>query len=544
MSSPNIQFAEIGSGIRKPGTYSEFNLSAAKVALPPNEEKILVIAQRIKEPSVWQGTTSYSLGDVVRPSAANGHYYICTVAGTSDSGEPTWPVTATGTVTDATATWMEYVSSGSLVAALTPKRIYSDSEAALYAGAGSFAHLMVQAAFSANNQAHVTLVTVDDDNAAVKASGSFAFSGTATSAGTWTGYIGNVRIAVAITNTQAAATIATNVAAAINAKKHLLPVTADVNSGTVTVRAKNGGTQGNQIPVESASLTATGISCVVTGMASGATDPDLGATSGVLDTVLPGDYTIYVSGLNDADNLGDLKDHLDVISGPLEKRPAIGVFGYTDKTGLISAVKTLCGPTLNHWRLTCGYLPKTRSLPCEVAGAYAAVLASVSDPAGLFNDLPLTGINPPTESDRLTRAQQEDLLDYGVTPLYVIPGEKVAVVRAITTYITNAQGVADPTRLDISVPRSLDYVGKACRSRISIRFPRPKKTAAFKKNLKSELLGVLYETEGLEITENTDTWKDYLIVEDDSQDTTRVNARVPADIVEGAHVLAMRIDLL
>jgi len=57
--------------------------------------------------TAWQASTSYSVGDVVSKTTDNGHLYICVVAGTSDSGEPTWPTVAHQTVADNDITWAE-----------------------------------------------------------------------------------------------------------------------------------------------------------------------------------------------------------------------------------------------------------------------------------------------------------------------------------------------------------------------------------------------------------------------------------------------------
>lgn len=56
-------------------------------------------------PAAWEASTAYGLGQQVVPTALNGFVYEVTVAGTSDSGEPTWPTTIGGTVNDGTVTW-------------------------------------------------------------------------------------------------------------------------------------------------------------------------------------------------------------------------------------------------------------------------------------------------------------------------------------------------------------------------------------------------------------------------------------------------------
>lgn len=52
-------------------------------------------------------STAYVQGDLVRPAAANGHCYMCIVAGTTAGVAPTWPTTLRATVADNTVTWAE-----------------------------------------------------------------------------------------------------------------------------------------------------------------------------------------------------------------------------------------------------------------------------------------------------------------------------------------------------------------------------------------------------------------------------------------------------
>jgi len=58
----------------------------------------------LTSPSDWMASQPYSMGNLVAPG--NGHYYQCTVPGTSGASAPTWP-TDGSTVTDGGATWQD-----------------------------------------------------------------------------------------------------------------------------------------------------------------------------------------------------------------------------------------------------------------------------------------------------------------------------------------------------------------------------------------------------------------------------------------------------
>jgi len=56
--------------------------------------------------NTWQASTSYSVGNWVRPTTPNKHFYKCTTAGTSGATEPTWPTNGS-TVNDGTVVWQD-----------------------------------------------------------------------------------------------------------------------------------------------------------------------------------------------------------------------------------------------------------------------------------------------------------------------------------------------------------------------------------------------------------------------------------------------------
>ncbi len=472
MASTNVSFDTLPSSIRKPGKYLEFNTSLAVRTLSSNEQEVLIM-----------GTMSSS--------------------GTQE--------------------------------ALVPVQVFSDQEAATYFGYGSIAHMMAAAAIKANPYIYLTVIGITEATAGIAATGKLTISGTATSSGVLSLYIGTEAVQVAIAKGDTAAESASALVSAFAAYPSL-PVTAAAASGVITLTAKNKGALGNNIGL-SAQSTASSLTVAVTAMASGDVDPD---PADALAAVYNAGHDIIITPYSSQDDLTTLRDHLDGVSHALEQRGAIGIYALTSTLSQASTLAAL----INSGRITGALLPATTSFPWEVAAAYGAVMASEEDPARPLNTLDLTGIAVPDVEYRLGRMEQETALANGVTPLEVGSGDTVQIVRAISTYTLNAEGVTDVSLLDITTIRSLDYVRKVIRERIALRFPREKLSSRTADKVRSEIIDVLKKLEALEIVEEVDANLDGLIVERDEQDVNRLNAKIPTDVVNGLHVFAGRIDLL
>ncbi|MEQ9860630.1 phage tail sheath subtilisin-like domain-containing protein [Pectobacterium cacticida] len=472
MASPNIEFYDIGSSIRKPGKYFEFNTRLAVRTLPGNQQTVLMLAQML------------------------------------DTG---------------TAEPLQAVS------------VFSDDEAAMLFGRGSMAHMMAVEAIGSNSYLQLQIIGISDDSAAVAATGTFTVTGAATTAGTLSVWIGSTRVDVAVSADDTAADIALALAAAI-AQKAVLPVTATAAAGVVTLTAKNKGAAGNDIQLR-ASTTAVGVTVAATAMTGGEIDPDIALA---LAAVFAAGHNIIVSPFATSDALRTLRTHLDKASGPMEQRGAIGVAGWPKSL----STGTTMTASINSGRITVGWHNGSVKTPAQIAAAYAAIIASEEDPARPLNTLAMSTLDVTALADRPGRNEQESALYNGLTPFEVGPGDAVQIVRAISTYTKNADGVDDVSLLDITTIRTLDYVRKACRERISLRFPRDKLSSRTPDRVRSELLDVLYKLEELEIIEEVDANKAALIIERDSQDSNRLNGRIPADVVNGLHIFAGRIDLL
>ncbi|EJF3713641.1 phage tail protein, partial [Salmonella enterica] len=133
-------------------------------------------------------------------------------------------------------------------------------------------------------------------------------------------------------------------------------------------------------------------------------------------------------------------------------------------------------------------------------------------------------------------------LHNGLAPLEVGPGDKVQIVRAISTYTKSDNGTDDPALLDITTMRTLDYARKAWCDRIALRYPRDKATERNRRGVRSELLDVALKLEEEEVIENVMAMKDALIVDKGEEPGTFL-AQIPCQVVKGLHVIAARIDL-
>ena len=416
------------------------------------------------------------------------------------------------------------------------ENVFSAADVAAKYGAGSMAHLMVLAAINAYAYADLSLITVADNSAGKAAGGTLTLGGTADTQGVLRLGIANAdTLTIAVAANDSAATVAAAVKAAVDAAPDL-PVTATVAGGVVTFSAKNKGTAGNSIRLR-ASNTAEALTVAVTAMTGGDANPDIGPA---LTAIVAEGHDIIACGVNDETNLLKLRSHLETVASPMEKRWAVGVCGHS---GTLSQATTLSGK-LNHGHIVNAWYRGTPSLPFELAAAFAAVMASEEDPARPLNTLPLTGIGVCDSRDKTMRTEQENALYNGVCPIETSPdGSRAQIVRAITTYTQTANGTADESLLDVTTVRTLIYVSRACVDRIALRFPRDKLSNRTPARVRSELIDVLMRCEELEIVEEVEANLAKLVVERDLQNSGMLNCRIPADVVNGLHVVGMVVDL-
>lgn len=423
-------------------------------------------------------------------------------------------------------------------------QVFSAGQAQLLFGSGSPLALVVEALLDQSPYlSEVWCCPQDEDGAAAAASASLSTAISSLTAGTLTLYVGNRTVRVAITADDLVADIAAAISAALDADANMPFSTAVVSPAcNLTAKAKGTGGNGWLLAWE---FTGTGLTITPTQPTGGSGDADI---QDALDVAFPADFDIYVVEYNDATSLDALDDQLDLLKGPMEMRPAVGVAGFA---GTLSTGTTLSAAR-NSGMLAMPYFRGSRTHPSLLAAQVAAELGYEADRAKPLNGVVLDALPPDDPADRLSRTEQETALANGLMPIEVGPGGEAQIVRLISTYVADAFGSDDDTLLDLQTMRVLFYVQYACRYKMQVELAQAKladsATTAGTTDpsmARTLLMGVLMQLQDeLGYLERVEDHLDRLVVERDPSVATRLNATIPADIVDGLHVFAGEIQLI
>lgn len=310
-----------------------------------------------------------------------------------------------------------------------------------------------------------------------------AATGTITVAGapvTQTGvasvYIAGRRVRVGILSTDTNNTIATNLAAAINAAADL-PVTATVASAVVTLTARHKGTLGNFIEVDLGYLTEEGplgkSLFTIVAMANGAGDPDIDTA---LDALGDDEFDWLSLPYSGATELGHTADLLNDVSGRWSWIRQLYGHATTVGTGSVGTLAAF-GLTRNNQHESIFPCRKFRSAPWETCAAVGAQIArrktlppELSRP---LHTIKLEGIKGPlSKADILTKNELQTFYFSGISGYHVRRDGSVCIDRVVTTYKTNAWGDPDWTYLDIETMAQSMYYVRSLRTEVTTKHGR------------------------------------------------------------------------
>jgi phage tail sheath gpL-like len=442
---------------------------------------------------------------------------------------------------------------GGSAPALTPLLVSSADAAATHAGRGSMAHRMVRALLRTNRTTELWAVLLDDAAAGTAALGSITFTGNATSAGTWSGYINGAAVKLGVTAGMTAAQIATALAAAISANPDL-PVTAVVDGVTaskVNLSARHKGETGNGIDIRtnyfSGEANPAGITEEIAAMAGGTANPDI---IDVFDAIGAEWFTTIVMPFTDAANMAALEQELARRNGPMVMTDAIA---YAAMRGSQGQLVTF-GNSRNSQHVSVMGVPPAPETPEEWAAAYAgaATFAAEIDPAQPVSDVTLTGLKPPAITERFLREQRDVLLKNGIATFTVDANGNAVIERAVTMYQLNGDGLPDRSYLDSEVLRTLSYLRYTMRARFSQRFRRKKlgqdgtrgPNVVTPKDVRGELIALFGDWAELGLVQDMEQFKRDAVVEISAADANRFNVIIPPHCINQLRVIAGQIQFI
>lgn len=438
-------------------------------------------------------------------------------------------------------------------------RIVSASQVGKLFGVGSMLHRMAVAYFAGDAMGEVWAIALDDDDAAAKATATIKVNAVATKAGILPLYVDGklvkVGIAKGLTKAQTIAAITAAVAAPAGDKT--LPCTiTDDSTDTGTLTARNGGKVAGKLDVRACYLGSAageelpeGLSLTITNFSGGDGDPDVTAA---IDAMGDEPFEFIAWPYTFTTQLDAIRDELDDTStgrwGPFRQLygHAIGFQG-NDAGGLASwgadrndghaAVLGLKG-VLDSWAEV------TAALVATVAGSVRV------DPARPLQTLPIATVKVPAIADRFDLATRDAQLHGGVATAVASAGGILRIERLVTTYQKNAFGDPDASLLDSETLFTLAAIMRRLKGVITSNFPRHKLvsdgtkvkpgSAVVTPSLIRALLVNEYrrmETDGL--VENVEAFKQFLVVERNSQDPGRVDVLFPPDLANALRIFAV-----
>jgi phage tail sheath gpL-like len=363
------------------------------------------------------------------------------------------------------------------------------------------------------------------------------------------------RLTIQVNAADTAATVASALAAAINAAT--LPATAAVGGAgsehIVTVTARHVGALGNGIDLWIATDEPNALAgkVAVVAMSGGTGVPAL-ATG--LANLGDDEYDFVAAPYADANSLNAIRDFLDDVSGRWS--PIRQLYGhyFTANFGNLSAQVTL-GNARNDRHVSIMASQSSPSPVWEWAAALGAVAAAhLSDAPELsrpLQTLQLLGVQPPRARSMWWDIDDRQALYVdGMSAYKVTVDGRVILDRVVTTYRQTDAGVPDATFRDVETMAQLMFLTRYMRAAVSNRHARQAladdnpfnlSEIATPKSVRNTIIHAYYDLVALGVTEKPDLFAQYVAVERDANNATRLNAYLPVDVVNQLRVFAANI---
>lgn len=351
-------------------------------------------------------------------------------------------------------------TSGGTIVAGTPTRVLSPAHGWQLGGAGSVLGAMCAAYFVDDPNGELWAVGIADNGSGTAATGSLAFSGTATQSGTIRAWIGGRLVLIPVTSGDGASDVAAECEDVIGEAVNL-PVTGSTTTSTCTLTSRHKGTVGNQVDVYVDPLSVpAGITVTVTTLASGATDPTSTGEAGL--GAAQGFDAVALS------LAGQISTWLALIVARWQPESLIfgTIFaGAVDSVAsLISAAEALDDGRLRLCSQTGLYSP-AYELAAATMGAAMRRFRATGGSANLAG-LEVRGVTAHAEASENTYTSAKLLLEAGAMTYTRSPAGILKIQRDRSTYKLDSAGVADSTFRDGKVAHQVMSVIRAIKATV------------------------------------------------------------------------------
>lgn len=444
-------------------------------------------------------------------------------------------------------------------AALTLQEVRTASSARALFGRGSQLAQMLERALAVTKSVPVFAVGVADP-AGVAATGKITYTGPATGAGEIALYIGGRRVEATVASGDTATTVAAAVAAAVNADLDM-PVTATASVGVVTLLARHLGTMGNLIDTRHSyqfgEKLPAGVGATILAIGDGTGGTVTGTGNVALSAVwaVIGDewFNLAAIGVTDATNLSSVETEFLDRFGPIRQIDAHAITALNASVATVAAL----GLTRNskHVSILGVGLSPTPAWEISAQAAGQVAVAAQADPARPFETLLLPDVLAPERSARLTFANQQQLLESGISTASVDEVGAVRLLRVITTYRVDENGVEDEAFLDLTTLLTDSFIRWDFRTTCRTKFNRFKigednvRYAAGQPILtpstgRAEAMAKAREWQERGLIEDLDQFEADLVVERNSQDASRMDFFLPTNLMNGLVVIGVRLSFI
>jgi phage tail sheath gpL-like len=384
--------------------------------------------------------------------------------------------------------------------------------------------------------------------------------------GTLTFYVNGKKHQVAVLATDTMTTIASAIAASINAgyvgldgfgQKHVCSATA--SAGVVTITASHVGALGSQIAVDKDLVGDEGPLAALLTIASGTAGSGIPSLSNGLANCGATEFDFIAMPYADTTSLDSLKAFLSDIGGRWD--PNYQMYGHALAVsfGNLSTQTTL-GAGRNDQHMTVMGVADSPDPSWRWAAALGgqvvlhknlgADLTQAGEISRPMQTLALAGIRgPKLKANQWAPVDRQTLYFSGIAGYAVASDGTVVIDRLVTTYRTNAGGQNDTTWLDIETLCQTVYTVRFLRQQITQKHPRdalipdnPNNLQGFTTpgELKADVIHAYSLLCRAGIAKNLQLFADSVIVEQ-AADPNRVNAFIPLDVANQLRVFAANV---